>query len=431
MLKRIPIEKLRIGMFIHELCGSWYDHPFWRNAFMLENPEDLRDIMATGIRETWIDTGKGLDVERDDRGECCKSEEAIASEIDDTLACANVGRKISHHVDIAREVERAANICAQSKQAVASMFHEARMGKALNASDALPVVEEITASVARNPGALISLSRLKDKDNYTYMHSVAVCALMVSLARQLGLGNEQTSQVGMAGLMHDIGKTMVPLEILNKPGKLTEAEFQIVKNHPIDGHIILLESHGMSDIVLHVCLHHHEKADGSGYPKKLIREQIGLYSKMGALCDIYDAITSNRTYKDGWEPAEAIRKMAEWSHRYFDQRIFHAFVKCVGIYPIGTLVRLASDRLGVVVDQTDHSSLTPVLMVFFCIKSNRRITPGLLDLSKPTCKDKIVSHEDPKKWDIHDTRELWCGLAAVPQVEYRQASALQMAEAAG
>ncbi|MBI5437412.1 MAG: HD-GYP domain-containing protein [Nitrosomonadales bacterium] len=411
MLKRIPVKQLRIGMYIHEFCGSWYDHPFWRNAFILDKSEDLQEILSTGIKEVWIDTGKGLDVES---GEGGKSEKAVAAEVDSALARADTGNKIVRHADITQEAERAVKICAKSKQAVTFMFKEARMGKALNASDALPIVEEITTSVARNPGALISLARLKDKDNYTYMHSVAVCALMVALARQLGLDEEQTRQAGMAGLMHDIGKTMIPPEIINKPGKLTEAEFQVMKNHPIDGHIILLESKGISDIARHVCLRHHEKVDGSGYPDKLADGKIDMYAKMGAVCDVYDAISSIRAYKNGWEPAQSIRKMAEWSHGHFDWRIFEAFVRSMGIYPVGSMVRLSSDRLGVVIGQAEQSLLTPKVKVFFSIKSNTRITHEILDLSNPACKDKIVSHEDPAKWHISDIQELWSDVSAAP-----------------
>jgi len=409
MLVRIPVEQLRVGMYIHEFCGSWYDHPFWRKAFMLDNPEDLSNVLSTGIKEVWIDTDKGLDVEGG------KTEQVVAAEIDDTLARADANRNAAHHADIAREAARAVKICGQAKQAVSSMFKEARMGQALNASDALPVVAEITSSVMRNPGALISLARLKNKDDYTYMHSVAVCALMVSLARLLGLNNEQIHEAGLAGLMHDIGKTLSPPDILNKPGKLTDAEFHVMKKHPVDGHKILLDSNGItSDVALFVCLHHHEKVDGSGYPDRLTNEQISLYAKMGAVCDVYDAITSNRPYKNGWEPAESIRKMAEWSHGHFDQRIFEAFVRSIGIYPIGSMVRLASDRLGVVIGQTEQSLLTPVIKVFFSIKSNARIPSEILDLSKPFCKDKIVSHEDPEKWNISDIQELWSDVAAAP-----------------
>jgi len=135
---------------------------------------------------------------------------------------------------------------------------------------------------------------------------------------------------------------------------------------------------------------------------------------MGAVCDVYDAITSNRPYKNGWEPAESLRRMAEWSKGHFDVVIFHAFVKMVGIYPVGSLVRLESGHLGVVIDQTEKLLLMPVVKVFFSIQLNDRIPAEILDLSTPGCKDKIVSHEDPAEWGIHDIQELWSGVAAAP-----------------
>ncbi len=408
MLKRISVEQLRLGMYVHELCGSWMDHPFWRNAFLLDTQKDLRVILATGIKEAWIDTTKGLDVEGG------ISEAAIVAEVETTLAHADKAKKSEQRVNLAQEAALAVKICARSKQAVSSMFQEARMGKALNSDDALPIVEEIATSVMRNPGALISVARLKNKDEYTYMHSVAVCALMVSLARELGLDNAQIRQAGLGGLLHDVGKMMIPQEILDKPGKLTDAEFETVKSHPAQGHKLLLEGIGIGDVALDVCLHHHEKMDGSGYPEKLTDAHISLYAKMGAVCDVYDAITSNRPYKNGWEPAESIRKMAEWSKGHFEQRIFEAFVRSIGIYPVGSLVRMESERLGVVVDQTEKSLLAPKVKVFFSIKSNARIATDIVDLSKPACKDKIASHEDPLKWGISDIHELWSGISAKP-----------------
>lgn len=408
MLKRIPIKQLRLGMHIHEFCGSWMEHPFWRGAFLLDDPKDLQTILSTGLKEVWIDTSRGVDVEGG------ASREAVAAEVEAALAQVDQPGRAEPRTAIAQEAARAVKICAQSKQAVASMFHEARMGKALDVGDALPIVEEISTSVMRNPGALISLARLKNKDEYTYMHSVAVCALMVSLARTLGFDDHQTRQAGLAGLLHDVGKMMIPPEILDKPGKLTEAEFDTMKGHPVEGHRMLLEGEGIGEVALDVCLHHHEKVDGSGYPHGLAGGEISLYARMGAVCDVYDAITSNRPYKNGWEPAESIRKMAEWSKGHFDQRIFEAFVRSIGIYPIGSLVRLESEMLGVVIEQNEQSLLKPMLMMFFSIKANARIQPELLDLSKPACKDRIVSHEDPAKWDIHDTQALWSGMALMP-----------------
>ena len=407
MLKRIAVEHLVTGMFLQELCGSWMEHPFWRSAFVLKDPKDIRRIIDSGIKEVWIDTAKGRDVpagqpkeESDAEVEEILVAEAVASA--DEKSTAVVERV--EHVPIADEMKRAGKIIAKSKEAVTTMFHEARMGKALDAADALPLVEEISGSVSRNPGAIISLARLKNKDEYTYMHSVAVCALMISLARQLGLSEAETRDAGLAGLLHDVGKMMIPDIVLNKPGKLTDDEFFKVKSHPEEGHKMLLSGKNVSPVALDVCLHHHEKVDGSGYPHRLKDDQISLFAKMGAVCDVYDAITSNRPYKAGWDPGESLRKMTEWCNGHFDQRVFHAFVKSLGIYPIGSLVRLQSGRLGVVLDQNGKSLLTPKVRVFFSTKDQAYITPEVIDLSLAGAKDKVSAPEDPAKWKFFDPR---------------------------
>lgn len=400
MLKKISVDNLRRNMFIHELCGSWMEHPFWRASFLLKEHKDLQTLQTCGITEVWIDTEKGLDVAVGQARE--ETEQTINLE----LSRADDG-PVQAQVPLADEVRVAARIVARSKAAVSSMFQEARMGKALNADDAIPLVEEISSSVYRNPGAIVSLVRLKNKDEYTYMHSVAVCALMVALARQLGLNETDTREAGLAGLLHDVGKMMIPEEVLNKPGKLTDDEFTLVKSHPEEGHKLLLEGRNISHSTLDVCLHHHEKVDGSGYPHHLKSEEITLFAKMGAVCDVYDAITSNRPYKAGWDPAESLRKMAEWAKGHFDERIFQTFVKSVGIYPIGSLVRLESGRLGVVVDQGENSLLTPKVRTFFSTKSGVYIKPELIDLSRPAARDKIVGREDAEKWGIKNVEQMW------------------------
>jgi HD-GYP domain-containing protein (c-di-GMP phosphodiesterase class II) len=411
MLKKISVEQLSVGMHLKEFCGSWMEHPFWRTGFVLVDPKDITTILASSIKEVWIDASKGLDVPA---GQSAISEAESEAQVEDQLQRAVEEKRELAPVSIGIEVERAAKICFQSKQAVISMFQEARMGKAVDTGGARQLVEEISDSVARNPGALISLARLKTVDDYTYMHSVAVCAMMVGLAKQLGLDEEQTRLAGMAGLMHDLGKALMPMDVLNKPGKLTEAEFSIIKTHPVEGHRMLLTGRDVSPLVLDVCLHHHEKTDGSGYPKGLKADEISLFAKMGAVCDVYDAITSNRPYKSGWDPAESLRKMAEWSNGHFDGKVFQAFVKSLGIYPIGSLVKLTSGRLGVVVEQTGKSLTTPSVKVFFSTKSNMRIVPEVIDLSQQGAVEKIVSREDPAKWRFSDLNELWSGLNKAP-----------------
>jgi len=195
VLKKIKTEDLTLGMHLHAFCGSYLDHPFWRTRFVIEDPKDLALVRECPIREVWIDAAKGLDVAAG------HSSEEVEELPEPTVPPAAIEK-----ASMGEEILRAARICAKAKSAVVSMFQEARMGKAIEADAAAPLVEEISHSVLRNPGALISLARLKTADDYTYMHSVAVCALMIALARQLGLDEQQTREAGMAGLLHDLGR---------------------------------------------------------------------------------------------------------------------------------------------------------------------------------------------------------------------------------
>lgn len=407
MLKRINVQQLRLGMHIEEFCGAWVEHPFWRSGFVLNSQKDLERILSTAVREVWIDVAKGVDVPA---GTPSVTKAQVETQVESELGqLADLDRRRNEPVSLAREIRKAAKICAQAKHAVTTMFQEARMGRAIDTVQVKTLVAEISDSVTRNAAAMISLARLKSADDYTYMHSVAVCALMVVLGRQLGLNNAQVHSAGVAGLLHDLGKLKMPMHVLNKPGKLTDAEYQTIKGHPQMGYDMLRDAPGVDPVALDVCLHHHEKVDGSGYPKGLQDQQISLYAKMGAVCDVYDAITSNRPYKAGWDPAESLRKMAEWAPGHFDQKVFHAFVKSVGIFPTGSLVRLASGLLAIVIEQSTTSLMAPRVRAFYSTVTEKRIMPKLIDLSAPDCRDKVVRREDPAEWRFPDLNEMWMG----------------------
>lgn len=407
MLRKIRVDQLRLGMQLHELCGSWLDHPFWKKRFVLKDESDLQKLRASGVVECWIDTDKGFDLDAPPAlpAEPRSPDPAPAT----TSARAPLDEVVAlpAHVPVAEEAARAAALCSRSKKAIESLFTDARLGKVISTEQCLSLVDDIATSMHRNPGALISLARLKTHDNYSYMHSVAVCALMVALGRKLGLGEDECREAGMAGMLHDIGKAMMPIEVLHKPGTLSNDEYAVIMTHPERGRELLAAAGDVSEIAIDVCFHHHERPDGRGYPEGLSGERLSLHARMGAVCDVYDAITSNRPYKDGWDPAESIARMSDWSLKgQFDPAVFQAFVESIGIYPTGSLVRLQSGRLAIVAEQNPASSLKPKVKIFFSTKSLMPMAPEIIDLARQGCVERIVGRESNEKWKFPHLDEM-------------------------
>ena len=430
MLKKIRVDQVRLGMHLHALEGAWMDHPFWKTRFIIREAEQLRKLQESVIAEVWIDPEKGLDV-ADEAPAVLPTPlgapaPAVAARTLPAMATATATTSLparpalrpapsstpipAPSKSFAEEMRTATAVCEKGKAQVKKMFNEARLGRAIDAESFMPLVQEISDSVIRNPGAIVSLARLKTQDDYSYMHSVAVCALMVALGRELGYDEEQCRTAGTAGLLHDVGKALMPLDILNKPGALTDAEFDVMRSHPVRGFELLQEARGAEQATMDVCLHHHERFDGGGYPHKLPNDKLDQLVRMGSICDVYDAITSNRPYKLGWDPADSIGKMASWKGQ-FDPVIFATFVKSVGIYPTGSLVRLHSDRLAVVIEQNPAMLTAPVVRVFYSLKSQMPVSLQRLDLSGGT-SDRIVGRESPEKWKFTFLDELWAGDAA-------------------
>ena len=429
MLKKIRVDQVRLGMPLHALEGAWMDHPFWKTRFIIRDADQLKKLTDSVIKEVWIDPEKGLDVVGDEPPSLptpTRAPTAASASVPAPApvaaarplppqAAAAPARPASTPVpapsrSFAEEMRTATAVCQKGKAQVQKMFNEARLGRAIDAESFRPLVEEISDSVIRNPGAIVSLARLKTQDDYSYMHSVAVCALMVALGRELGFDEEQCRTAGTAGLLHDVGKALMPLDILNKPGKLTDDEFDVMRSHPVRGFELLQEAQGASQEAMEVCLHHHERFDGGGYPHKLPNDKLNQLVRMGSICDVYDAITSNRPYKMGWDPADSIGKMASWKGQ-FDPVVFATFVKSVGIYPTGSLVRLHSDRLAVVIEQNAAALTAPLVRVFYSVKSQMPVSLQRLDLSSGT-SDRIVGRESPEKWKFSFLDELWAGDAA-------------------
>jgi putative nucleotidyltransferase with HDIG domain len=381
-------------MFVDRVEGPWFNHSLWKTRFLINDGETLARVRQSGAAECWIDLSRGIDVV------------GPTQTVVQPTAAPEPAAKPKVRRTMADELQDAATILQRSKATVIALFAEARMGNAIDTRECGPLVNEVVESVDRNAEALISLCRLKTADEYTYVHSVSVCALMVSLGRQLGLDDAACRDAGMAGLLHDVGKAVMPNEIINKPGKLTDEEFTIIKSHPVKGYEMLVESGVDNERVLDVSRHHHERMDGKGYPDSLAAENISLIARMSAVCDVYDAITSNRPYKAGWDPAESVSKMASWQG-HFDPVVLQTFIKTIGIYPVGSLVRMASGKLGVVVQQNPAKLTAPKVKLFFSTKSGLPFEPRLVDLSESHVNEKIVAREPPENWSFGYLNDLW------------------------
>lgn len=391
-------------MFLNKLGGSWLNHPFVRSSFLLTDQKDIKRIQQAGIKEVWIDIEQGDDIEEDPEVIAEQSEEVVA-DIAEVEPSEPKSQKSQKSLSTEAALAQSRKLCESAKEQVKAMFDDVRLGKAVDTESANSLVGDIDEIVDANSAAMLSIARLKTHDDYTFMHSVAVAALMLALAKKLQLDEKTTQLAGLAGLVHDLGKAFMPLDVLNKPGRLTDDEFDIMKKHPQVG-AQAVEKSGMADEVIDVVLHHHEKINGSGYPHGLKGEQISVLSRMGAICDVYDAVTSNRPYKEPWDPSVALRRMASWDG-HFDKKIFNTFVGTIGIYPMGSLVRLSSERLAVVVEPNPESFITPVVKVFFSIKLKEPVSVETIDLSKPNCKEKIEGAEDSTKWNFPNLNSLW------------------------
>lgn len=382
MKKKISVNDIRLGMYIDSLCGSWINHPFWRKAFLLDQQKDLDALLVCGTKELWIDTELGVDVES-----------AAEQEIPDPDSVADTRKKVEVEppVVLVDELKRARKIYAQCRVAVTDMFKMTCNKEGFSLDSALVLVDEIRKSTARNKNAFLSLTRAKNKEDYLCLHSIANCALMIMLGRQMEMDHETIITIGLSGLLLDIGNAGLPAQLLNKPGKLSQEEYDTIKTHPRRGWEILKE-HRLDNIVMDVCLHHHERMDGKGYPDGPPVDSLSLFARMAAICDTYDSLISDCYHRKGISPAKAIREMAKWQEGQFDKEVFHAFVRTMGIYPFGTLVKLKSGRVAMVEEQSNKSLSAPIVRVFFSINVNEPIFQEFVDLSK--VQDTIISVEE-------------------------------------
>lgn len=385
-------------MYVHDFNCGWIENPFFQRRLLLKDDNMIMKVVEQGIRELYIDTEKGMDAKTSRPAEDVKKE--LQAEV---KRVAEKKPRFETLVDYRVEFAEAKKVETEARKIIHEVMDDVKLGRQIELEKVTPVVERITDSILRNKDALTCLSRIKQANEYTFQHSVGVCALMVSFSRALEYDRETTNEIGVGALLHDVGKMKVPEAILNKEARLTEYEFGLMKSHVVQSSLILSRTPGMSQSALDVAGQHHERFDGTGYPHGLKEDEISPYGQMAAIVDVYDAITSDRCYHKGMEVADALRKLFEWGKFHFNNELVHTYIRTVGIYPVGSLVRMESGLLGVVAESNAGSLMVPVVRMVYDTKKDRRLEPYYVDLSKPFGRggaDAIVCHESPHKWGI-------------------------------
>lgn len=423
MLKRIPVTDVRLGMFIHKVEGSWLKHPFWRTKFLLTDANLLAELRSSDVDGVLIDVTKGADV-RPARVTLLKRPLVSTPSLAGTIARVRRERidspapmrPVASNVvpfdlrsltpsDTAREVSNARTVLVKANRLLSAVFEQARLGKAISHGQVEPVIEDLFASVQRNPHAFNGLMRIRRENSSLYAHGLAVSALMIALGGQMGLSEQQVKNAGMAGLLMDVGMGHLPIDVSTIHEDLSDAERAIMRTHTTLGQEFLQMGGELPDEVMQVCLEHHERYDGSGYPRGLVGEEISLFARMAAICDVYDSMTSDRPHRPRTDPNAALAIMRGMEGQ-FDEALLDRFIESVGVYPIGSVVRLNTSQLALVVDQNIDDYTRPRVWTFYDVGTRQIIKPEDIDLALHRGRVEIIGGDDAEKHDIPNFPQL-------------------------
>ena len=410
MKKKLDIQDLETGMYISELDRPWVESPFLFQGFELTSKEELAQLRQH-CKYVYIDVELGLDVAPKRINKDTAARMRIISEQEtrvnrEVRALASTpqiqdGRLVyPDRVSFEREVPQAKKIEKQTRILLRTTLEEVHKGNNINVPLAEKVVGNMVESVVRNPDALVCLSQLKEVSEYTALHSIRTCILALTFGRHLVLPKEELNLLGMGALLHDIGMAKLPQEILDKPTALTVEEFELMQKHVPWGLEVVEQSGGLPARALEIIEQHHERHDGSGYVGNRKADMIGYWGAIGAIVDVYDAITSDRVFCQPLSAEETLKRMYEWRHKDFRADLVEEFIKCMGIYPIGSLVELNTGAIGVVITINRARRLKPKVMLL--------LTANKKALSRKFAAD-LAEHRDGQGKELKINRVLPAG----------------------
>lgn len=397
---KVYVNELTAGMYVSELDRPWLETPFMFQGFVIQTPEELeqlRNICAFVFvdgEKSAPDAAHKLYAATNAPNRSAQSRTGGSNTAASKRSNKNKQAAAeSERKEFYGELQIARQHYKNTYQYIEEALEDVRLGRAVDTKSARELVAELTDSIVRNHNALVWLTNLKERDTYTTTHCINVCILTLSFGRCLGLERDMLDVAGLGALLHDLGKMKVPSDVLNKPGKLTQDEFEIVKGHPVHGFEMLKNEPGLRPEVLDIVRSHHERLDGRGYPDGLEENQIGKLTRMVSIIDVYDAITSDRVYHDGMPPHVAVKNMYNWAPNNFDQRLMEGFIRCIGIYPVGSLVELTTGHVGVVMQTDTKSRLRPVVILVLDSEKQPYKTRKYINLASSTWKTKDEAPE--------------------------------------
>lgn len=360
-LVRVEIANLQMGMHVAELDRPWLETPFLIQGFQLRNKAQLKTLEKY-CKYVYIlnqSAAKKKKPQPTQRGLAplltSKAEKGIMHNHARRSAKPSAKRRIARSrpayeatLPVRQEHAAAAQAYRKGRSDINKILHSAQFGQMINTEAAEEFVSGCVASMLRNPDAMIWMSKIKHESEYTAEHCLNVCILAIAFGRHLNFDEAELQLLGLCGLLHDVGKMRTPKVILNKRGALSEEEFQIMKQHTVDGYKLLKGAGSAPSLPIDVALNHHERPDGTGYPRGLKEGEISEFARIIGIVDAYDAITSDRCYSKAVSPVDAQKEIYQNRGKQFDEEYALAFMQAIGPYPPGTIVELRNGMVGIV-----------------------------------------------------------------------------------
>ncbi|KAB2928295.1 MAG: HD-GYP domain-containing protein [Dechloromonas sp.] len=402
MIRKLTIHQLLPGMHVVDLHRHWLEHSFWRHKFTIRDQAQITRLIEEGITEVSIDTEKGIDlppVEPSPIARINEVERHFVSRLERLKAKPAT-------VSLGEERRRAARLIGEASNTVADLMLAARAGHDVDAARLEPIVAKMLESVLRNPDALAPLARLKRADAYATEHAVATAALIVALGHQQGMAEPELEKLALGTMVKDIGQSAIDARLITKPGMLSQSEYEVVQSHVEEGLAVLQATVRLAETSVAVVLEHHERYNGCGYPYRMAGDEISLAGRMAAIVDTYDAMTSDRPYRPAISPSLALRQLYDQGGNQFDPELVAAFVRTVGIYPVGTLVLLESGHLAVVEEVHHDNILSPVVRVIYHAGRRQYVAPVQVDLARTVGNHygQVVRAETFERWGLSPVR---------------------------